>query len=128
MCGLVGVWAVLLACVRPQRLAMYEQEQNKWVGMDKHDLLLQNAGGLFVRHRFGAARYLFVGVWMVNLLCLACILAYAAGEMQLYLMIANEAWIGALYFIWQPHPLRSPVFGGRCHLNFNILRLSLIHI
>ena len=36
-------------------------------------------------------------------------------------MMANEAWIGVLYFVWQPHPLRSTVFGGQCGINYNVL-------
>ena len=38
-----------------------------------------------------------------------------------YLAMANEAWIALLYFAWQPYPLRSAAFGGRCGINWNLL-------
>ena len=119
--GFIFVWVILLVQVRPQRLALFEAEANKWVATDEHALLLQNIGQLFKSYRFGASRYLFSGVWMLNLLCLAFILAFATGELQLYLMLANEAWIGLLFFVWQPYRLRTPVFGGCAHINKNIL-------
>ena len=119
--GFIAVWAVLLAFVRPQRLTLYEDEKDKWVGTDAHGVLLQNAGSLFKNYRYGAGRYLFTGVWMTNLMCLAFILAFATGETQLYLMIANEAWFALALFVWQPYRLRTPVFGGRGHINKNAL-------
>ena len=119
--GMVAVWAVLLTCVRPQQLAQYEDGDSKWVGTDKHQSLLQHAGNLFARHRFGAGRFVFTGVWMFHLVFLALILALSSGELQLYLMMGNEAWLGLLYFAWQPYPLRTPACGGCCSLNYNIL-------
>lgn len=119
--GFLLVWIILLAFVRPQQLVLYKLLQSKWVGTDAHGVLLQHSGALFRSYRHGGGRYLFTGVWMLNLMCLAFVLAFATGELQIYLMLANEAWIACLYFAWQPFPQKKPVFGGCGHINKNIL-------
>ena len=81
--GMVLVWSILLACVRPRIMAHYVDERSEWVGTDAHGSLLQHAGSIFGAFRDGAGRYLFAGVWMINLALLAFILAFSTGREQL---------------------------------------------
>ena len=117
----VFVWVILLCVVRPGKTVQWHEATQSWISTDDHQVLVQSYGPLFASFGHHPGRFLFMGLMMTQMLFLGLILSLSTGMMQLYLMLANEAWIMLLYFAWRPYPRLLRVYGGCAEVDQNVL-------